>query len=253
VTAGSPDRAIVITGTGFLPTSAVKSNGVAVVTSYTSPTQLGATVPSAQLLYPGNVSITVTNPAPGGGTSAPSTISVGCDNSGVDVQLNAVGVTVTLDNNFAAAPKLSVFYDGDNPPWNGSCQSTELNAADQEPARYWVVQNTSGASITLSSWAVCTADGKSDDAFLTYYRRPTPPATDNERFDCENVVSEGNGMGAGWLSPEAGASQLCPGLTKANGGGMTLAACEKAVVHIQAFSLTDPTYTAPPQIRVKAE
>ena len=44
-----------------------------------------------------------------------------------------------------------------------------------------------------------------------------------------------------------------PGLTKANGGGLTLAVCEKAIVHIQAWSATSTTYTMPPSFKVKAE
>ena len=67
------------------------------------------------------------------------------------------------------------------------------------------------------------------------------------------AVSEGvNGYG-GYSSPESGASMYCPGLTKANGGGLTLAQCEKAVVHIQAWSATSTTYTMPPSFKVKAE
>ena len=58
---------------------------------------------------------------------------------------------------------------------------------------------------------------------------------------------------SGYSSPESGASSWCPGLTKANGGGITLAVCEKAVVHIQAWSSTSASYTAPPTVRVKPE
>ncbi|HEY8077374.1 MAG TPA: IPT/TIG domain-containing protein, partial [Labilithrix sp.] len=191
VTAGSPNTPIVVSGTGFLAASTVQSNGVAIATTFNSSTQLTATVPSGQLLFPGSVSITVTNPAPGGGTSTARTLSIGCDSSGVDVQLTSVGQTTTLATNFAAAGKASAFFADAMNPWDGSCTTTQVNTADQEPARYWVVQNTTGASITLSAWAVCTADGKQDDAFLTYYRRPTPPTTDDERFACVNEVSEG--------------------------------------------------------------
>ncbi len=256
VTAGSPDSPVVITGSGFLAASVVQSNGVAVAATYNSPTQLTATIPSAQLLYPGSVSITVTNPAPGGGTSAAKTLAIGCDTSGVDVQLAAVGQSTTLATSFAAATKLSVFWHDTNNPWDGSCTTTQLNTAQTQPARYWVVQNTSAAPITLSSWAECYADGKQDDAYLTYYRRPTPPANDTDRLACTGVVSEGLGLGSGWLPPsmsDYGASQYCPGLTKANGGGIPVAVCEKVVVHMQAFSATSTTYTMPPQITIKAE
>jgi hypothetical protein len=142
---------------------------------------------------------------------------------------------------------MSVFDDSTAD--EASCQSTTL-LVETQPARYWVVQNTSGSSVTLSAWAVCSA---TDDAFLTFYKRPTPPANDTERLACFSVIAEGVGGAAGMSSPENGTSQWCPGLTKANGGGLSLAACEKAVVHLQAFSTTNASYTPPATIRFKPE
>lgn len=247
VTAGSPDRSVTVYGSGFVASSMVKSNGVLVPTTYVSGSQLTATIPSSQLTYPGSVGITVTNPPPGGGTSAPRNLTVGCDTSGVDLLFSAVGQTATLATNFATAPNMSRFLD------SSYCTVTAIDPNTIRPARYLVVQNTSGAPFTLSAWAVCTADGLQDDAYLTFYRRPTVPANDQERLACAYVVAEGiNGEG-GYSSPEAGASSYCPGLTKANGGGMTLGVCEKAVVHIQPWSTTSTTYTMPPTWKVKAE
>lgn len=247
VTAGSPDRTITINGTGFVPTSTVKSNGVNVTTTYVSGTSLTAVVPSAHLLNPGSVAITVTNPAPGGGTSAVKTLSIGCDGTGVDIALGAVGNVTTLPTNLGAAPLMSRFTD------SSSCNTTSIDPAQVQPGRYWVVQNTAGTTITLSAWADCTASGKQDDAYLTFYKRPTVPASDAERLACAFTIAEGiNGFG-GYSSPDRGVSNWCPGLTKANGGGLALAACEKAVVHIQPWSYTSATYTPPPTIKFKAE
>ena len=212
VTAGSPDRTITITGTGFVATSTAKSNGVLIPTSYVSATTLNATVPSNHLLNPGFVAITVTNPAPGGGTSAARNLVVGCDTSGVDVALGGVGNVTSLATNFAGAPLMSRFSD------SSACASTVLDLANKQPGRYWVVQNTAGAPVTLSAWADCSADGKQDDAYLTFYRRPTVPANDTERLACAFTIAEGITV-SGYSSPESGASGWCPGLTKANGGG----------------------------------
>ncbi|MDB4934184.1 MAG: hypothetical protein JWP87_1156 [Labilithrix sp.] len=246
VPAGSPDRSITITGTGFVPTSTAKSNGVLVSTTYVTPTTLAAVVPSSHFINPGSVAITVTNPAPGGGTSAAKSLTVGCDTSGVDVPLGAIGTLTTLATNFATAPLMSRFSD------SSACSATVIDPTNQQPGRYWVVQNTAGTTVTLSAWADCTADGKQDDAYLTFYRRPTTPANDSERLVCANVIAEGISV-SGYGSPESGASSWCPGLTKANSGGLTLAACEKAVVHIQPWSYASTTYTAPPIVRVKPE
>lgn len=247
VPAGSADRTITITGTGFVTTSTAKSNGVAIATNYVSATQLSAIVPSTHLVSPGTVSITVTNAAPAGGTSAPKGLTVGCDTTGVDVALGAIGNVTTLSTNFGTAAPMSRFDA------SSSCNTTTIDPSVTSPGRYWVVQNTSGSSVTLSAWANCAADGQQGDAYLTFYRRPTVPASDNERLACAFVIGEGiNGFG-GYSSPESGASMWCPGLTKANGGGLTLAVCEKAVVHIQPWSVSNTTYTAPPTLRLKPE
>jgi hypothetical protein len=249
VTMGSPDRAITINGNGFVPTSTTSSNGVLVMTNFVNANTLTAVIPAAHLQNAGTVAITVTNPAPGGGTSAPRGLTVGCDTSGVDVQLGAVGTVTTVATNFAAAPTMSRFVD------SSACAVTSLDPANLQPARYWVVQNTSGAAVTLSAWAACPSDTLAYDAYLTFYRRPTRPASDAERLTCEATISEGAYGATGYNSPEPGtpAFSYCPGLTKANGGGMALGVCEKAVVHMQAYNLASATYPPPPTLRLKPE
>jgi hypothetical protein len=246
VPSGSPDRTVSVTGTGFVSSSTAKSNGVLVMTTYVSPTTLSIVVPSNHLLNPGTVAITVTNPAPGGGTSAAKNLSVGCDTSGVDVALGAIGNTTTLATSFGAAPLMSRFVN------SGLCSATALDPANLQPGRYWVVQNTAGAPVTLSAWADCSASGKQDDAYLTFYRRPTVPANDTERLACEAKIAEGIAV-SNYSSPESGASSWCPGLTKANGGGLTLGVCEKAVVHIQPYNTASTSYPPPPSVRFRPE
>jgi hypothetical protein len=172
---------------------------------------------------------------------------VGCDTSGANVLLSSVGQTTAYSTSFATAPNMSRFAN------SGSCATTTIDPNISRPGRYWIVQNTSGVPITVSAWADCSADGQQDDAFLTFYRRPTVPANDGERLACDFHIAEGiNGVG-GYSSPDRGASNYCPGLTKANGGGLSLGVCEKAVVHIQPWSATSTTFTMPPSVKIKAE
>ena len=60
---------LTISGTGFSAASIVSYNGQALTTTYGSSTSLTATIPASQLPIPGNGSVTVTTPPPGGGTS----------------------------------------------------------------------------------------------------------------------------------------------------------------------------------------
>jgi hypothetical protein len=56
-------------GTGFLPTLIVDFNGAALATTFVSDRQLTAVVPAANIATAATASITVVNPAPGGGSS----------------------------------------------------------------------------------------------------------------------------------------------------------------------------------------
>ena len=66
---GSPAFALTVYGAGFVPASVVKWNGVALRTTYVSLRELSAEVPGSYLGSAGTVSVTVSNPSPGGGTS----------------------------------------------------------------------------------------------------------------------------------------------------------------------------------------
>ncbi len=76
IEAGASDTVLTITGTGFSSASSVLIGSTVLTTSYTSSTSLTATVPAAQLANLGWAAITVSNPAPGGGASAPLPLTV---------------------------------------------------------------------------------------------------------------------------------------------------------------------------------
>jgi len=67
---------LTVTGSGFIGLSVVDWNSTALATSYVSPTELTATVPASDFASVGTATITVTNPAPGGGTSTGVTFQV---------------------------------------------------------------------------------------------------------------------------------------------------------------------------------
>src|SRR5258706_2465332 len=66
---GSPDLTLTLSGTGFVPTSVVKWDGIALQTAFINSSKLVANVPASNVASPGTASITVFSPAPGGGTS----------------------------------------------------------------------------------------------------------------------------------------------------------------------------------------
>ena len=68
-TAGGAAFTLTVNGTGFVSTSVVKFNGAAKTTTFVSATQLTAAITAADIATAGTATVTVTNPAPGGGTS----------------------------------------------------------------------------------------------------------------------------------------------------------------------------------------
>ncbi len=69
ILSGSSDTIVTVTGTNFTSGSTVMLGTAALTTSYTNSTTLSATVPAAQLANLGWSTLSVSNPAPGGGLS----------------------------------------------------------------------------------------------------------------------------------------------------------------------------------------
>ncbi len=74
--AGSPDTVMTINGAGFNSGSTVSLGTTTLMATLVSSTQMTAIVPTASLASMGWAAVTVTNAAPGGGTSAPAPLTV---------------------------------------------------------------------------------------------------------------------------------------------------------------------------------
>ena len=75
-TAGDPAQTLTVNGTNFINTSVVSFNGTNRTTTFVSATQLTIQLTTADLANAGGFDVTVTNPAPGGGTTVVSTFTV---------------------------------------------------------------------------------------------------------------------------------------------------------------------------------
>jgi len=74
--AGSSGVTVTVAGSNFVSGSTVNFNGTPLATAFVSPSELTATVPASDLASSGTFPVTVSNPAPGGGTSAPVNFTV---------------------------------------------------------------------------------------------------------------------------------------------------------------------------------
>ena len=76
VAVGPSPLPIKITGQGFVPTSEVRVAGIARRSDFVSPTELRLYLSASDVGAAGTLEVTVFNPPPGGGTSAPAKIPV---------------------------------------------------------------------------------------------------------------------------------------------------------------------------------
>jgi Domain of unknown function (DUF4082)/Bacterial Ig-like domain/Bacterial Ig domain len=74
--AGGAAFTLTVNGTNFVTNSVVRWNGADRPTTFVSATQLTAAIPSTDIAASGTASVTVFNPAPGGGTSNPQTFTI---------------------------------------------------------------------------------------------------------------------------------------------------------------------------------
>ncbi len=163
--AGGPAFTLTVSGTGFVSSSVVKWNGSLRTTTFVNSTTLQVAITAADISSASTALVTVSSPAPGGGTSAAASFTI---NAGPVLSVNATSVplgtsvTVTLTNGPGGA--------GD---WLAFAQTTAPN-----------VSYTSfvyvGAGLTTRTWTVTpTAAGTYEfRLFLNngYTRAATSPA-----------------------------------------------------------------------------
>lgn len=186
-TAGRADVAFTVRGKGFEKESVVNWNSTPLPTTFVSKSELRATVPQAQLGDEGPISITVTTPAPGGGTSgsawftvrqpAPAIASLSADT----FNLGQASGQITIEG--------SGFTRATVVRWNGVPQT----ATYQSPTRLTVTLNANGVTAGTTSLEVTNpAPGGGTAATTITVYSPVP------------VIA---------LLPSSGATALRPGFT----------------------------------------
>src|SRR5260221_7602493 len=110
VSVGSAAFTLTLTGSGFIAGSVVRVNGATRSTTFVSGTQLTAAIPATDVASAGTLSVSVANPAPGGGTSATLTLAV--NNSGPNPQPTLSGLSP--DSVIAGSGAFTLTLNGTN-------------------------------------------------------------------------------------------------------------------------------------------
>jgi hypothetical protein len=107
-----------VNGTGFVSTSVVQWNGTALTTHFVSGSQLTATVPASDIASAGSGWVTVTNPAPGGGTSLPAFLRIATPEAAPSFTsysqgMNFYSISPMITGDFNGDGKLDLAFIGD--------------------------------------------------------------------------------------------------------------------------------------------
>jgi hypothetical protein len=129
--AGSPAFTLNVSGSDFIAASTVNWNGTAVATTYVSAAQLTALIPASDLAGADTASVTVDNPAPGGGTSNAAIFTINATNpvpsiaslSPTSAAANGPAFTLTVNG--------SNFLNTSTVNWNGAALATTYVSAAQ--------------------------------------------------------------------------------------------------------------------------
>jgi FG-GAP-like repeat/Abnormal spindle-like microcephaly-assoc'd, ASPM-SPD-2-Hydin/Protein of unknown function (DUF1573) len=114
VAPGGPDFTLTVNGTGFVNGATINWNGSPLATTFVSNSQLTATVPAARIAIMGTASISVVNPAPGGGASNVAFIQISGQPSN-SVRLGG-GTGYAIDTSMTTYWMVAADFNGDGLP-----------------------------------------------------------------------------------------------------------------------------------------
>lgn len=88
---------LVLSGSNFKNGATVQWNGATLSSSWVSATQMTATIPASNFVSAGSAKVTVTNPSPGGGTSAAQTFTINAAPAATTWVRSMTGITTAQD------------------------------------------------------------------------------------------------------------------------------------------------------------
>lgn len=161
---GNPGEQVTVNGTGFVLGVQVLWNGSPRPTSYTSPTQLTFITSTADLATAGPVQLSVQNPQPGGGASAPRTFTVlnRVPNAYLPVRGGAAGL-----GGFTLIMHGDGFVPGAVVRWNGVDRPANVISPTRLTVDVSAADAAVPARITLTVVNPASAGAQSNESVLT--------------------------------------------------------------------------------------
>ena len=127
--AGGTAFSVTVSGSGFIPQSVANWSGSPRATTYVSGTEVKAALLASDIATAGNFKMSVTNPAPGGGTSAALSFTV--NNPDPSISSLSPDTATATGPSFALTVNGSNFVSGSIAKWNGTNLATTFVSSTQ--------------------------------------------------------------------------------------------------------------------------
>jgi len=178
-TAGSGALTLTVNGSNFIGGSIVRWNGANRTTTFVSSTQLQAAIPASDVTTAGNATVTVFNPAPGGGTSGGATFSItSATNNPVPVASSLAPTSVAAGSaNFTLTVNGSNFIGGSIVRWNGADRTTTFVNGTQLMAAITAADVAAQGTRTVTVFNPAPGGGTSGNLTFTIDAASNPVPT----------------------------------------------------------------------------
>jgi hypothetical protein len=204
---------VTVAGSGFVSGAEVRLNGTARPTAYGSPSQLTAVVPVAAMQEPAAMQVTVFNPAPGGGESAPVPLPV--QHRVPTIRELLPGGSMQGDSAFVLAVEGTGFARASVVRWNGADRPTTFVDPYHVTARIAAADLDSVGTAQVTVVNPAPGGGAAEPRGFAVVVRPNPLPTLTDLAPDTVLVETGGTMtvtGTGFM---AGTSVRVGGLSPA--------------------------------------
>ena len=172
-TAGGATFTLTVTGSGFVNGAVVRWNGANRPTTFVSDTQLTAAIPATDIAAAGTASITVFNPAPGGGASNSLTFTINASNPAPAISSLAPAAATAGGAAFTLTVTGSGFVNGAAVRWNGANRLTTFVSATELQAAIPATDIATAGTVSITVFNPGPGGGESAAATFTI-NNPAP-------------------------------------------------------------------------------
>ncbi len=155
---GTASATVVVSGTGFVPSTVINVNGSARTTTFTSSTQVSVVLTAADLAADANLSLMAVNPTPGGGSSAAATLAV------ISPPGTPVILSVSPNSVYTGSGDTTLTVSGENftassvVDWNGAALATTFSNICYYTCTGELTATVPAADLTAAGTASVTVD-----------------------------------------------------------------------------------------------